>query len=115
MLVLPVTCPDIDVTSKVIDTMSYLSYRDIIPVYYDIVLAIKNIRDAETAEMPDIIRGTRTYLTAYAFGWASDFRSTLTTQLISGKQNLASLTAKEKDKIQAEFDKAMQTYVSDNG
>lgn len=102
-ITVPVSNGDLDTTSIILDALSYLSYRDVIPAYYDVTLSVKNIRDKETADMLAIIRDCRTYFTAYAFGWGADFRSQLSTRIVSGSSDLASVIAAEKPKIEAQI------------
>ena len=111
-LTVPVSNPDIETASIVLDTMSYLSYRDIVPIYYDVVLQVKHIRDEETSEMLDIIRSTRTYFTAYAFGFGADIRNKLIGYVVRGEGNPASIIATYQDATVTEMDKAMETFNS---
>ena len=111
-LTVPVSNPDIETASIVLDTMSYLSYRDIVPIYYDVVLQVKHIRDEETSEMLDIIRSTRTYFTAYAFGFGADIRNKLIGYVVRGEGNPASIIATYQDATITEMDKAMETFNS---
>lgn len=53
---IPVTNQKLELTSAVLEYMAYLSDRDLIPVFYDEILAIKTSRDFETEEMVGIIR-----------------------------------------------------------
>ncbi|MBE6658957.1 MAG: hypothetical protein E7604_11025 [Ruminococcaceae bacterium] len=109
-MTVPVTHAELDTSSKILDAMSYVSYRDIVPVYYDIVLQVKNIRDEETSDMLDIISSTRTYLTAYAFGWGANLRSDINNMLRNGENNAASIVAKHESAIAKEFADALNTY-----
>lgn len=111
-LTVPITHSDLDVSSKILDAMSYVSYRDIVPVYYDIVLQVKNIRDAETSDMLDIISSTRTYLTAYAFGWGANLRSDINNMLRNGENTVATIVAKHESAIEKEFASALETYAA---
>ena len=109
-MTVPVTHAELDTSSKILDAMSYVSYRDIVPVYYDIVLQVKNIRDEETSDMLDIISSTRTYLTAYAFGWGANLRSDINNMPRNGENNAASIVAKHESAIAKEFADALNTY-----
>lgn len=109
-MTVPITHTALDTSSKILDAMSYVSYRDIVPVYYDIVLQVKNIRDEETSDMLDIISTTRTYLTAYAFGWGQGLRDGINNMIRSGENNLASLVAAHEEKIGKELSDALETY-----
>jgi len=111
-LTVPVTNADMDTTSQILDALSYVSYRDIIPVYYDVVLQIKNIRDEETRDMLDIIRSTRTYLTAYAFGWGNELRGGINNMIRAGENNAASIIASNKASVEKELEDALATYAA---
>lgn len=56
LFVIPVTVSDIDMVGIVTEALCAESYRQVVPVYYDIVLKDKYSRDAESSEMMDIIR-----------------------------------------------------------
>ncbi len=111
-LTVPVSNPDLESASIILDAMSYLSYRDVVPKYYDVVLQLKHIRDEETSEMLDIIRDTRTYYTAYAFGFGNDLRAHLAEAIRSGKGGAASIIAQYKDATETEMKTAMDKFNS---
>ncbi len=109
-LTVPVSNPDLESASIILDAMSYLSYRDIVPKYYDVVLQVKHIRDEETSEMLDIIRDTRTYYTAYAFGFGGDLRDQLANAAKSGKGGAASIVASLKDATETYMKSTMEKF-----
>lgn len=111
-MTVPVTNTELDETSIILDAMSYLSYRDIVPKYYDVVLQLKHIRDDETSEMLDIIRDARTYYTAYAFGLGSNLRSQLASAITTGKGGAASIVAANQASIEAEITSLMEALNS---
>ena len=106
-MTIPITNNNLDEASIILDAMSYLSYRDVVPKYYDVVLQLKHIRDDETSEMLDIIRDSRTYYTAYAFGLGEDLRSQLANAITSGQSGAASIVASLKDKTEAQIKNVM--------
>lgn len=109
-MVIPSTNEDIDTTSKILDTLAYLSYKDVVPTFYDVTLNIKNIRDEETTEMLDIIRSSRTYDTSYAFGWGSSLRSGISSKITSGSSNVASVIAQQKESIEASIKTSLEAF-----
>lgn len=109
-LTVPITNDRLYETSVILDAMSYLSYRDIVPKYYEVVLQVKHVRDEETPEMLDIIRETRTYYTAYAFGWGKGLRDALTNSIMNGTGGAASIVATYKDQVVTEMENAMSVY-----
>lgn len=66
-LAVPITVENTGMASAVIEYMSYLCYRDIMPVFYDVVLKTKSSRDDESAAMIDIIRESRLYDIGYFY------------------------------------------------
>ena len=73
LLVIPKTDSDIKRTGRILDTMAYLSYKDLLPVYYVSNLSLKAIGTPEGTRMLDIIRDTRCFETSLFYGWTSDF------------------------------------------
>lgn len=66
-LVMPRNIEDTDNLPGVLETFVILSYKKVTPAYYDTMLTKRNIRDAESAEMLDIIFRTRVYDMAMYF------------------------------------------------
>ncbi len=56
MTYIPVTTNDPTLTGKVCEAMSYYSYKNVVPAYYDGALKTKYSRDPDTQKMLDIIR-----------------------------------------------------------
>ncbi|MBR5308579.1 MAG: hypothetical protein IKU43_07395 [Clostridia bacterium] len=52
----PVTNSKLELTSAVLEYIAYLSHRDLIPEFYNVILTVKTSRDVETEEMIDIVR-----------------------------------------------------------
>jgi hypothetical protein len=52
----------------IIEELSYLSYKDILPVYYDVVLNVKLVRDEESVEMLKILFDSKVFDPAYVMG-----------------------------------------------
>ncbi len=53
---IPVTNTKLDLTSAVLEYMAYLSDRDLIPAFYDVILTVRTTRDVESEDMINIIR-----------------------------------------------------------
>ena len=74
MMAIPLNLPNQEYTGIVIEELSFLSYRDIIPVYYDVVLNVKMVRDEESVEMLKILFDSKVFDPAYIMGlslWGS--------------------------------------------
>ncbi len=53
---IPITNQKLELTSALLEYMAYLSDRDLIPAFYDVILTVKTTRDVESEEMINIIR-----------------------------------------------------------
>ena len=65
MMAIPRNLPNPEWTGTIIEEMSFLAYRDILPVYYDVVLNVKLVRDEESAEMLEILFDTKVFDSGY--------------------------------------------------
>ena len=72
MMGIPLSLPNQEWTGMLIEELSYLSYKDILPTYYDVVLNVKMVRDEESVEMLKILFDSKTFDFGYAWG-AWDF------------------------------------------
>ena len=71
---IPVINTEKEAIGAAADVLSYLSYRDLLPVYYGDYVSHRNASDGESLEMPDhyIMPGRRLDLGA-VYGWLSTF------------------------------------------
>ncbi len=56
MYYIPVTTNDPELTGKTAEALSYYSYKNVVPAYYEVSLKNKYSRDEDTQQMLDIIR-----------------------------------------------------------
>ena len=68
MMTIPLNLPNPEWTGIIIEELSYLSYKDILPIYYDVVLNVKMIRDEESIEMLKILFDSKVFDPAYVTG-----------------------------------------------
>ena len=68
MMGIPQNLPNPDWTGMIIEELSFLSYKDILPVYYDVVLNVKLVRDEESIETLKILFDSKTFDFGYAWG-----------------------------------------------
>ncbi|MCI8387800.1 MAG: carbohydrate ABC transporter substrate-binding protein [Clostridiales bacterium] len=54
--IVPITNPDLERTSVILEAMAYYGQKEIIPAYYNITLQNKYLRDDESVEMLDYIK-----------------------------------------------------------
>lgn len=80
--VVPNDIRDESMTGAIFETMSYLSYQNVIPTYYDKALKYKMTRDEDSAAMLDIIRDGLIINFGDFFGWALDPADKMIRELI---------------------------------
>ena len=59
---IPVTNPNIPMTGAVLEEMAFQSAKELTPIYFDIVLTVKNTRDVESEAMLPIIKNNARFL-----------------------------------------------------
>ena len=64
----PITATDPSRTSVILEALSIIGSKEVIPAFYDVALQTKFTRDADSAEMIDIIRDSRVYDLGYLAG-----------------------------------------------
>ncbi len=104
---LPVTVSDMEASGAVVDALSYYSYTDILPAYYDVTLTQKGLRNEDSVEMMNIIRDSRVPEIGSTFGWTSSIATQIETQLMNGRSDLASKIASAKTKVASLVEKTM--------
>ena len=107
VLTVPNTMKDAKTTGVILDAMAYLSTRDIAPIFFDVTLSQKRLRNDESIEMLQIVKDSVQYGAGLAYGWSADLYVDICDDLNKGVSNAASQIEKHKDKIQINIDKTM--------
>ncbi|GHV15038.1 hypothetical protein FACS1894219_11660 [Clostridia bacterium] len=89
MMAVPLNLPHPDWTGMIIEDMSFMAYRDILPTYYEVVLGVKLIRDDESVKMLDIIYNSKTFDPGYVWG-GYDFWFPFVTNIRDKKEDFVS-------------------------
>jgi hypothetical protein len=106
---IPTTASNLDRTGAIIEEMSYLSYKYLVPAYYDVLLKTKFSRDNESAEMLDIIYSGRVFDFGYVYdNWIISY--TFQQQIDAKKREFASAVEKNMGKAQANLEKILAAY-----
>ena len=87
LFVIPNDAKDPDMTSIILEALSAESYKQVIPVYYDVALKTKGARDDQSAEMIDIIRDELTFDFGYLNSSALSYAGQLWVTLIRNNNN----------------------------
>ena len=105
-LCVPSTNSDAERTSTVLEYMAAVSYDMIRPVYYDIMLGSKLVRDEMSTESLDLILENGRFETAYVYGWG-DLAGIIHTNVYNNKTDIASLIEKKAKLIQNDMEKTL--------
>lgn len=107
VLVIPATNPDPGRTGIILDAMAYLSTKNITPIFFDVTMSQKRLRNEESIEMLKIIKDSVLYDVGTAYGWTSDLYVAIRDALDKGKNTVASQIEKGRDKVLANIEKTM--------
>lgn len=106
---IPVTNAAPDRTGAILDTFAYLSNRDILPIYYNVKVAQKGLRNDDSIEMLGIISESRGFDIGEGYGWTEDLSAKVNTMLVSTKKNnVASLVDSNRSKIEESINKTLE-------
>ncbi len=103
----PITASDTNRTSHVMETMAYLSYRDVNPVIYDVLLKEKIARNDNARQMIDIIYASATYDLNSIFNFG-DSSMLLRNCAVGSQKNYASSYAKIKQAAETQLQKMLE-------
>lgn len=105
----PVTNQRPEDTGKIMDTFSYLSYTDILPIFYNEKVAQKGLRNEESIEMLGIIAETRSFDIGEAYAWTEELSGAVNTSVVNQKNNnVASLVESYRSAIEESFKKTLE-------
>lgn len=103
MMAIPLNLPNPEWTGLIIEELSYLSYKDVLPPYYDVVLNVKLVRDEESVKTLEILFDSKVFDPSYVLGgdfWVmwNDNIASKKTEIVSTyeKKYPASLAAIQK-------------------
>ena len=109
-MVIPVTNPDPNTTGAVMDAMAYVSYRDVTPVFYDVTLSQKGLRNEESIEMLKLIRDTQYFDAGIIYGWTSALNGAIISAVDGGNSSVASIIERYKKQIDSSIQKTMDAF-----
>ena len=106
--VVPLTNPDPERTSVIMEALASGTARHIIPAYYDKVLSQKGLRDEDSVEMMDLIRSTRV-IDLGELPWYETVRKQYSEKLLTDRTaQFASLNATIAPQIEKLIDDALK-------
>jgi hypothetical protein len=113
-LVVPSTNTKLEQTGIILDAMAYLSNRDVMPVFFDITMSQKQLRNEESIAMLQIIKDCLLLDVGFAYGWTPNMMDPILAALDTGTNNAASTIEKQQDKTLANIEKTMELIENKN-
>jgi len=107
LITIPVTNPDTERAGIIIDTLSYEAKQQVMPIYYDVYISQKGLRNEDSIEMLDLINQTRVFNVGNAYGWTLALYDSVRTALDKGNSDMAALIAAQKPAIETNIEKTM--------
>ena len=108
-LMIPVTNNRVERAAVIIDAMAYLSTKDVMPVFFDVNVSQKQLRNEESIEMLQIIRDTLVLEMGLAYGWTTQMSEAIVNVLDTGKSDtIASIIEKQTDRVRADMEAMME-------
>ena len=108
-LTIPTTNPDMRRTGIILDALTYDSYKNCLPIYYDVTVSQKGLRNEDSIEMLQIIRGTRSTLVSNILGITTKLDSSLQTIVINGSDTASSTIAASESQVEENLTKVLST------
>ncbi len=112
---IPLTCPgeEAQKLGYVLEMMAFLSWRDVAPVYYEVALKVKYVRDSDDAALKivDMVHDGATTDFGYIYSYALDQIGTVMRTMMQNKSAaFASEWAKMESAVTAKFDSLIGLY-----
>jgi len=105
---IPITNDQLEKTAIVLDALGLMSTHTIIPAYYEVSYIGKFFRDDESIDMINIIRNSRVYGIADAYGWGN-ITNTYQDAAIKATP-IASVIEKNEAKVNAAIQKTLDKF-----
>jgi len=108
---IPITATDPATSELILEALACIGYNKIIPTYYDVALKDKYIRDAETAEMLDIVVETQyfDFMDAY-YDDLGNISDLLASYALFGGSSLASTFESRRNKLETQLETLYEAY-----
>ena len=111
-LTIPVTNDKLMQTATILDVLTYESYKQTLPIYYDVTVSQKGLRNEDSIEMLDIIRRTRGIDVSIVFGWSANIRAEIGEKIYAGDEAVVSTVSKYFNQLSADIAKMVEAVKS---
>lgn len=107
---IPITSNDPNKVGLILDAMSYEGEKMVVPVFREIAVESKGLRNEDSIEMLGIIMDSIVPRIGRIFDLDTKLQDALNTDIIQKNNTAASIYATYKDSINAQIDKIMSTW-----
>ncbi len=109
---IPNTNVELERTGTIVDYLTYQSYVELMPRYYDIHVSLKALGKGDSVKVLDLIRGTRGCEVAVPFTWATELQTALGKLVTTNSVAISSTIETYKDQVIANIQKTYEEYPS---
>ncbi|MBQ8508330.1 MAG: hypothetical protein IJ493_00290 [Clostridia bacterium] len=102
---IPVTNSDPEKTAVIGDALTYLSWRDVLPIFREVTLEQKGLRNDDSIEMLNIIIESSVPDLVYTYNIGSTMRTAVESKLTEGDSSVASIYASYESEMKTAIDK----------
>lgn len=111
LFLLPATISDSEMVGIITEALCAESYKEVVPVYYDVALKDKYTRDEESSKMLDIIRDNLIFDIGYINSYALDTVGHMFVELIrANSSDITSKYASKESSVQVKLDTMLESY-----
>ena len=111
MAAVPSTNTRPDFTGAVLDAMAYLSNKDVTPVFFDVTVSQKRLRNEDSIDMLQIIKKSGCIDIGLVYGITNQYFEAIRFSLGTGKSfDIISQTDKHRDKMNANIEKILDLF-----
>lgn len=109
---IPIVCDTPNESAAVIDAMTYYTYKNVMPLFYNERISQKALRDDASIEMLALISDTRCLDIGRLYGWSSTLYQIISNATEKQKKTVASDLASKLDKIEESIEKIVDAINS---
>ena len=110
LLTIPTTNTETHRTGVIIDALTYDSYKNVLPVYYNITVEQKGLRNKESIEMLDIVRNNRSTLFSNLYGITTSLNDTLQNVVLYSSGTAASTIAAAESTVEQNLKNVLAAF-----
>ena len=101
VMTVPITNQNPEAAALAMDALSYESMEKVLPLYYEVRVEQKGLRNDDSIEMLEIIRNSCTYDIGILYGWVDTLEAAIRNQLVDGNPLVMSTIDSHRSAIEA--------------